>query len=147
MGEMLRRAGFKVQPIFEVYPDQQHDAVSDPQWIRLCGERGWIAVSGDKRLETVPENRQAVIDAKAKVFVLNDSNSPPEVWAAAVIMGHYKMLDYVENNDGPFFVSIGKRADAPVTRIRRPAAPTETSPSVEESGAGPRLLMSENPSD
>lgn len=120
MGETLRRAGFKVNSIFEVYPGTTHDFVSDPEWIKLCGEKGWIAVSGDKRLETVPENRQAVIEAKARIFVLSDSNSPPEVWAAAIIVGHYKMLDYLESNHGPFFVSVGKRSDKHVSRLRFP---------------------------
>jgi hypothetical protein len=146
MGEMLRRAGFRVQPIFEVYPGQQHDGISDPEWIRLCGERGWIAVSGDKRLETVPENRQAVIDSKAKIFVLNDSNSPPEVWAAAVIVGHYRMLDLIDGNEGPFFVSIGKRADSHIARLRRPPGfvpPIVDKPSSAE--GSPLRLLSENP--
>ncbi len=127
MGEMLRRAGFTVHPIYEVYPGTTHDSISDPEWIRHCGANNWIAVSGDKRLETVPANRQAVIDAKARVFVLAESNSRPEVWASAIILGHYRMQEIIDANSGPFFVSVGKRADTHIARLRLP--PGYTPPS------------------
>lgn len=120
MSAMLRRVGFTVHHIFEVYPDKTHESVSDPEWIKLCGENGWIAVTGDKRIEYVPENRQAVIDAKLKVFLLSESNSPVEVWAAAIIVGHYRMDELVDSNDGPFFVNVGKRSDGHIARLRLP---------------------------
>jgi len=120
MGAILRGAGFKVHPIYEVYSGKTHETIADPEWIKLCAAKDWIAVTGDKRLETVPENRQAVIDAKARIFLLSESNSPPEVWAAAIIIGHYKMDDILEANSGPFFVNINKRSDTHVGRLRLP---------------------------
>jgi hypothetical protein len=117
---MLRNAGFVVHPIYEVWPSPKHQFVADPEWISLCGEKNWIVVTGDKRIETVPENRQAVIDAKAKVFLVNDSNSYPEEWAAAVIVGHYKMQEIIDGNQGPFFVNIRKRADGHIAKLRLP---------------------------
>ncbi len=132
MSALLRRVGFEVQHIFEVYHGTQHEDISDPEWIKLCGQNGWIAVSGDKRLESVPANRQAVIDAKAKVFVLTDSNSIPEIWGAAIIVGHYKMAEIIDGNDGPFYVSVGKRAN---DHILRPKLPSGYSAPVRESDA------------
>ena len=120
MVTILRKAGFVFQTIYEVYPDNAHESVADPEWIKLCGEKNWIVVTGDKRIETVPENRQAVTAAKAKVFLLNDSNSKPEVWAAAVLLGHYKMQEVIDANSGPFFVTVGKRCDTHIQRPRRP---------------------------
>jgi hypothetical protein len=117
---MLRKAGFVVHPIYEVWPSPRHQFIADPEWISLCGEKNWIVVTGDKRIETVPENRQAVIDAKAKVFLVNDSNSYPEEWAAAVIVGHYKMQEIIDGNRGPFFVNIRKRADGHIAKLRLP---------------------------
>lgn len=73
-----------------IAPNNVHESVLDPDWIKKYGENNWIVVPGDKRIETVPENRQAVIEAKAKAFLLNDSNSKPEVWAAAILLGQYK---------------------------------------------------------
>lgn len=141
---MLRKAGFVVHPIYEVWPSPKHQFVADPEWIRLCGEKNWIVVTGDKRIESVPENRQAVIDARAKVFLVNDSNSYPEEWAAAVIVGHYKMQEIIDGNRGPFFVNIRKRADSHIAKLRLPpgytapestnvVVPATTSPDQESS--------------
>ena len=121
MSAMLRRVGFTVHHIFDVYPNKQHEHIEDPEWIQLCGENGWIVVTGDKRIEFVPENKQAVIGAKAKVFLLSDSNSPPEVWAASIIVGHYRMDEIIDANEGPFFVSVSKRSDGHIARLRLPA--------------------------
>ena len=144
MINILRKAGFVFQTIFEVYPNNAHESVLDPEWIAKCGENNWIVITGDKRIETVPENREAVIDAKVKVFLLNDSNSKPEVWAAAIILGQYKMQDIIDGTAGPVFVTVGKRCDSHVQRPRRPAGYLdssvgpipETSASVNIAGAG-----------
>lgn len=123
---ILRKAGLVFHTIYEVYPGTAHESVLDPEWLRKCGENNWIVVTGDKRIETVPENRQAVIDSKVKVFLLNDSNSKPEVWAAAILLGQYKMQDLIDATSGPFFATIGKRCDTHVQRARRPADYSET---------------------
>lgn len=119
--EILRRVGFSLQSIYDVYPNGQDERVRDPDWIKQCGENNWVVITGDKRIETVPENRQAVIDARARVFLLNDSNTKPEVWAAAILLGQYKMQDILDATVGPFFVTIGKRCDSHVLRPRRPS--------------------------
>jgi hypothetical protein len=116
----LRELGFSVNPIKEIYPHGKDQFVRDPEWIRLCGEKNWVIVSGDKRLETVPENRQAVIDAKAKVFLLMDSESFPQEWAAAIIVGHERMKEILDANPGPFFVNISKRTGSHLARLRYP---------------------------
>jgi len=132
---ILRTAGFVFQTIYEVYPDKAHEKTLDTEWIQKCGENNWIVITGDKRIETVPENRQAVIDAKAKVFLLNDSNSKPEVWAAAILLGQYKMQDIIDGTTGPFFATVGKRCDSHVQRPRRPVGYVDDSPQAAEASA------------
>lgn len=120
MASMLRRVGLKVRTIYQVYPRNKHQKVKDPQWIAKCGEKGWIAISGDKRIEKNVENKQAVIDAKCKLFLLTDTNSLPEEWAAAVILGREKMSSVVRKNQGPFFATISRRSDSHVSNARFP---------------------------
>jgi PIN like domain len=117
---LLRELGFAVNPIKEIYPNGKDQFIRDPEWIKLCGEKNWIILSGDKRLETVPENRQAVIDARAKVFLFMDSESFPQEWAAAVIVGHDRMKEILDANPGPFFVNISKRTGSHLARLRLP---------------------------
>ncbi len=145
---MLRRAGLTIHPICEVYPNEAHKFISDPEWIKLCGENNWVIVSGDKRLETVPENRQAIIDARVKVFLLTDSNSFPEVWAAAVIIGRYKMQEIIDANPGPFFVNISKRSDKHIDRLRLPfgfSRPAMQQPDAAEAAAEPAETATPEP--
>jgi PIN like domain len=138
---ILRQAGFVFQTIYECYPNHAHETVEDPEWIKKCGENNWIVVTGDKRIETNVLNRQAVIDAKVKVFLLNDSNSKPEIWAAAILLGQYKMQDIIDGTQGPFFVTVGRRCDSHIQRPRRPAGwvdpnpPLVTQAPAEESAA------------
>lgn len=135
MSDLLRRVGFEAHHIFEVYPGTQHEGIDDPEWIKLCGENGWVAVSGDKRLESVPANRQAVIDARAKIFVLTDSGSKPEIWGAAIIVGHFRMAEIIDGNEGPFYVSVGKRADGHISRPKLPSG--YEPPQVESADSTP----------
>jgi hypothetical protein len=117
----MRRVGFKVRSIYQVYPKRRHDNVLDPIWIARCAAENWIAISGDKRLETNIENRKAIIDAKCMVFLLEDSNSLPEEWAAAIICGRSKIEDIIrKNKTGPFFVNIARNARSHVASFRVP---------------------------
>lgn len=127
---ILRNAGFVVNPIQEVYPNK-HQFVTDPEWLQKCAENDWIVVTGDKRIETAPENREAVIKSRARVFILGDSNSVPEEWAAAIIVGHHRIQEILDANLGPFFVSVRKRADGIIERLRLPRgyqSPSEQPP-------------------
>ena len=118
----MRRVGFKVRSIYQVYPKKKHENTKDPTWIAKCAAQNppWIAISGDKRLETNIENRKAVIDAKCKIFLLEDSNSLPEEWAAAIIAGRLKIENIIRNESGPFFVNIAKNARNHVAEFRVP---------------------------
>ena len=120
MAAILRRVGLKVKTIYQVYPKNKHQKIKDPQWIARCGKEGWVAISGDKRIEKNVENKQAVIEAKCKLFLLTDTNSRPEEWASAVILGREKMSSVIRKNKGPFFATISKRSDAHVSNARFP---------------------------
>lgn len=90
-------------------------------------------------------NRQALIDARVKVFLLNDSNSKPEVWAAAILLGQYKMQDIIDGNTGPFFATVGKRCDSHIQRPRRPKGFEETVSTVQVAVDQPAVTSSEPP--
>jgi hypothetical protein len=120
MATLLRRVGLKVKTIYQVYPKRKHEDIKDPEWIARCGKEGWVAISGDKRLEKNVENRQAVDGAGCKVFLLTDTNSISEEWAAAVILGRTKIASVVRKNDCPFFATISKRSDTHVSHARFP---------------------------
>jgi hypothetical protein len=129
MAAILRRVGLKVKTIYQVYPRKKHQSIKDPQWIARCGKEGWIAISGDKRIEKNVENKRAVIDARCKLFLLTDTNSLPEEWASAVILGREKISAVARKNEGPFFATISKRSDTHISNARFPI-PREVRPEV-----------------
>jgi hypothetical protein len=94
------------------------DEAPDPEWIKKCGQEKWIVLSGDKSIERVPENRQAVIDAKCTVIFFNDTNSLPEEWAAALIVGRPKLYEIIDRNNGPFFLSLDKHCRTHISSVR-----------------------------
>src|SRR5215471_285205 len=109
MATLLRRVGFTVR------------SIKDPMWIELCAKKGWIAITGDKRIEKNIINRTAVIQHKAKIFILTDTNSRPEEWASAVIVGQEKIANVTKKNDGPFFSTIRRQSLSHVSHARFPA--------------------------
>jgi PIN like domain len=83
--------------------------LEDHIWIPDVTKRGWVIISGDKRLEG-GINRVAVIDSAAKVLILSETNSRSIYWGAAFITGLSAILRCVRENNGPFFVDVNRDA-------------------------------------
>jgi hypothetical protein len=43
---------------------------SDETWLTEIGQRGWVAITRDQRIRYKPNERQAVIDARATLLIL-----------------------------------------------------------------------------
>jgi hypothetical protein len=79
----------------------------DVDWIAECGKNDWAIITGDKQIHRVPEERQAVIDAKCKVFMFDDSHDTrTEDWAASLLVSRHRLTEIVERTNGPLFVTI-----------------------------------------
>jgi hypothetical protein len=103
----------------------------DPEWIVDAAQRGWIIISGDKGIELDGVNRRAVAQAKAKVFLLADTESRGAEWAASLVTARHRILQVASENDGPFFCNIEKSSAQHVRTPRflegggpRPKEPT-----------------------
>lgn len=117
MPDLLRKAGLRIVCHSDEFTD---DMTADPIWIEHCANRDWVIVTGDKAIETDPINRQAVIDFKAKVFLLDENNSRAVEWASAIIVGRRKLVSVAHDNDGPFFASVRKNVAGVIAKIRKP---------------------------
>lgn len=114
--EMLESVGLSV----EVHHDHFCPTAPDDEWIKICADKGWIIVTGDKGIESTPINRQAVCDSNAKVFITTDTNTRSEVWGAAIILGKDRILEFIKTKSGPFFSTIRKTSGQHITRPRKP---------------------------
>jgi hypothetical protein len=114
MVEFLKELGMSV----EVHRDHFSQEEDDHLWIPICAGNGWVIISGDKGLEKAALNAQAVTESGAKVFVLTDNNMKGIEWAASIITGRHKMQKIVDDNNGPFFVTVGKGTEMHVGKPR-----------------------------
>ena len=115
----LQRTGLKVECHSKYYKDDLEDDI----WIRDVSRKGWLIVSSDKGLENDVANKLAVIESKAKVFILEENGSRGEYWAAAIIVSWKTIYELAGDNPGPFYVNIQKDTGALVGKFRIPAAP------------------------
>jgi hypothetical protein len=102
--ERLIELGFEVKACNRMFPA----TMLDVEWIAECAKHHWVILTGDKSIEEVPAERQAVIDGKCKVFMFEDTNSSAEDWVAALMVGRQRILHVVENSNGPLFITIRK---------------------------------------
>lgn len=94
-----------------------HDE-DDDKWIPQVAARQWVILSGDKRLAVEPSNKEAVRDSKAQVVLVADTNSIPEQWAAAIIVGRFRLHELLDRNPGPVFIKIARQAREHVTLFK-----------------------------
>jgi hypothetical protein len=118
MPDLLRKAGLRVVCHSERYAD---DAMPDPDWIEDCSKQAdLIVITGDKAIETDPINRRAVIDCRAKIFLLEENNSRAIEWASVIIVARRRILELAHSIDGPFFASVKKHSRNLVSEPRKP---------------------------
>ena len=114
MVHFLKEIGMRV----EVHRDHFKQEEADHLWIPVCAQKGWVIISGDKGLEKTAINSESVSTSAAKVFLLTDNNLKGVEWAASIITGREKMQKFVNDNDGPFFATVGKGHDGHVGNLR-----------------------------
>ena len=106
--ERLAAAGLAVRRHDKLFKQDERDEV----WISEVAERGWYALSNDKRIYTNPVQRGAVIDAGLGFFVLTGANAPMLTLADNFVETYPAILRFVARTRRPFVASV-RRPDAP----------------------------------
>ena len=68
--EGLRAVGLAAHSMAEVYGDERAQRLADETWLRDAGENDWIVLTKDDAIRRRPAEREAMIDAAARVFCL-----------------------------------------------------------------------------
>jgi hypothetical protein len=135
--KLLRDLGVSVEVHKRYYLPEE----PDPSWIADASGRGWTIISGDKGIEYDGVNRYAVTTAKAKVFILADTESRGAEWAASLVMARHKILQIASEHSGPFYCTVEKGKDDHVGKPRfmadggplpKPASMNESQVAVPE---------------
>ncbi len=67
----LRDAGLTIVTMNEHYGKYPSHGISDPLWLKLVGENGWVALTKDMEIRRNPNERQAVLDYGVQGFGLS----------------------------------------------------------------------------
>jgi len=110
----------------EGFPSKE---TNDDEWIRAAANRGYVIITSDKNVEADPINRLAVIESKAKVFILDEGSQKPIHWAAAIIVSKDRIYELVRENEGPFFANVLRKTYSMVHRFRVPQLASPEGPS------------------
>jgi hypothetical protein len=76
-------ARFSRPPVDELLPR----GITDPEWIPIVGNRGWVVITNDRRLRTRPQEAQLAITHKLKVIHLHGEVGSRPAWEQ-MVRGH-----------------------------------------------------------
>lgn len=102
----LRRdtARFSRPPVDDLLPL----GISDPQWIPIVGDRGWVIITNDRRLRTRPAEAELAIQHKLKVIHLHGGIGSRPAWAQMVRLASRwaSIENHLERSpEGPWWLS------------------------------------------
>ena len=111
--EVLREAGMHCLSDTEVYPTADDgNAPTDDEWIRLTGERNWIALTKDNEIKRTPSSVQAIMESGARVFIVRGPNLKHSELAAMIVESLPSIRRFIDRHSAPF-LAIVKRVSAP----------------------------------
>lgn len=115
----LRSAGFRV----ELLADHFDSDVADEVWLREVGERGWVVLTKDRRIQRRQVEIDALRSAGVAAFVLAAGNLKGEDMARAFRTAAPRMQKLVRDYVRPFLarVSDAGNVSIPEPAIRRAA--------------------------
>jgi PIN like domain len=102
--EILRRAGIAVRHHNELFDER----TADTEWMAFCGERGWVAISGNKAICTTPHEVAAAMESRLRLFVLTSKNRSHEVLAENLVNTWPRLLRFLKRHQAPFIAKISR---------------------------------------
>lgn len=85
------------------------DDTPDQEWARLCGRHGWLALTGDKDIASIPEEIDAVMEHRACLFILtfgHGTNHP--LLAENLIRTLVRILRFHSKHEAPFIAKVNR---------------------------------------
>lgn len=113
---ILNEAGIKVEP----HADHFADNATDVEWLTSIGVRGWLALTHNKRIRYIPNERDAVMHAGVGLFILI-GKVPSKELAQNFINTISRVRNFIEHNPPPFITKIHRPSK--VEREKRPDCP------------------------
>ena len=104
--QVLRELGITVQPIHEHLTDP---CAGDDVWLRLVGDRGWLALTRDLRIRYTPQLVKAAMEAGVGMFEIKGA-VPHDELARGFVRAFPKVLRYLARHPRPFIGRVYRRS-------------------------------------
>jgi PIN like domain len=122
-GKRLPEALKRVRPPFDTEwhhssRNRFHQTMKDDDWLEICGERGWVAFSHDRKFHSIEVEAAAIKQHSVAAFCLCGSQS--ETWdkLGYFIRAFPRIVRTVESERPPFLYKIDTTGS--LTRVKLP---------------------------
>lgn len=96
----LRKAGAHV----EIHDDHFPPSAKDSEWLPVVGKRGWVVLTKDDRIRYRQHEREALLDAGVRAFVLTNRNLTGGEMAA-VFVDALRKIERLASKEGTGFIA------------------------------------------
>jgi hypothetical protein len=92
-------------------PFQRHDDVlpsdaPDEDWIELCAQHDWIAVTRDKRIRYRHAEIEAIVASRAAVVVIRSKTATGQSMGALLVAAYPRITRFAADHARPFIVGL-----------------------------------------
>jgi hypothetical protein len=106
----LRRVGYTVHTMREVYGEETAQTLKDERWLRKCGREGWVVFSKDKRLRNRRTREyRALVAWGIKAFLLPSGRMGGAEQIARYVDNRYRIALRCKK-PGPFIARVEPRS-------------------------------------
>lgn len=112
-GKRLPEAIFRTRPPFQT--EWQHSSrlrlnqtMKDDDWLRICGERGWVVFSHDRKFHSIAVEADAIRQHKVAAFALCGANSETFDKLRYFMLAYPKIVETVRSLKPPYLFRIEK---------------------------------------
>jgi hypothetical protein len=103
---LLRKHGVRLVTLAEHYGIPADETVADVDWLRLVGERSWIALMKDNRIRYVPAEKAALIEHGVRAFVITNQGLPADDMVKRIVSAIPSITEICLSRTGPFLYAI-----------------------------------------
>jgi len=102
LADHLRAAGIPC----EVHDDHLSQDAPDADWLKLVGEKGWVAIGRDKNIRYRGPEKAALMQANARLIVVRAKNATGQDIAELLVKHINRIFRFVDKHDAPFIAGI-----------------------------------------
>lgn len=82
----------------------------DDEWLAICGQRGWVAFTHDRKFHSIEVEAAAMLQHKVASFALCGANDTTFQKLRYFIRAYPRMIEIVRNEQPPYLYRIDAKA-------------------------------------